>query len=130
MLAKEVIATDRAPGAIGPYSQAVRCGDFIFCSGQVPLDPVSGQVVGTEVAEQTEQVLKNIQGLLSSVGLDLSAIVKTTVFLKNMGDFVTFNGIYEKHLRKPYPARSTVEVARLPKDVLVEIEATVFSPRG
>ena len=116
------IQTENAPKAIGPYSQAVRAGDFLYCSGQVALDPKTGQVIGTAIVQQTEQVLKNIRGILESQGLNSGKIVKTTVFLKNMGDFSAFNEIYETFFTPPFPARSTVEVARLPKDVLVEIE--------
>lgn len=118
-----VMTTD-APAAIGPYSQAIRCGDWLFMSGQVALDPVSGTLVGTSVEAQTEQVMKNLTAVLRSQGLDLSKVVKTTVFLKNMGDFAKFNAVYEKFLKAPFPARATIEVARLPKDALVEIEAT------
>ena len=121
----KAISTDKAPKAIGPYSQAIQTGNFLFCSGQVALDPISGQVVGTTVVEQTERVMKNIQGLLESQNLGFDKIVKTTVFLKNMNDFVPFNETYARFLKPPYPARSTVEVARLPKDVLVEIEVIV-----
>ncbi len=120
-----VIATENAPKAIGPYSQAVQVGQFLFCSGQIPLDPVSGNLVGTEIVAQTKQVMKNIHGLLSSQGLDYSHILKTTVFLQSMGDFAAFNETYASFLKAPYPARSTVEVAALPKGALVEIECVV-----
>lgn len=118
------VMTTQAPAAIGPYSQAIRCGDWLFMSGQVALDPQSGTLVGATVEAQTEQVMKNLTAVLRSQGLDLSKVVKTTVFLKNMGDFAKFNAIYEKFLKAPFPARATIEVARLPKDALVEIEAT------
>lgn len=116
------ISTKDAPEAIGPYSQAVRCGSMLFCSGQIPLDPKTMQITGSEIKAQTEQVCKNIEGLLKAAGLDFTRVVKTTCFLKNMGDFASFNEIYQKYLGAQKPARSTVEVARLPKDVLVEIE--------
>lgn len=117
------VSTTEAPSAIGPYSQAIRCGDFLFLSGQVALDPKTLVLVGDSVETQTEQVMKNLTAVLKSQGLTLQSVVKTTVFLKNMGDFVKFNGVYEKHLKAPFPARATIEVARLPKDALVEIEA-------
>jgi 2-iminobutanoate/2-iminopropanoate deaminase len=126
----EQVSTSNAPGALGPYSQAVRAGDLMFCSGQVPLDPKTGQVVAGGISEQTEQVMKNIGAVLHSQDLDFSSVVKSTVFLKNMGDFAAFNSVYEKHLTTPYPARSTVEVARLPKDVLIEIEVLAYIPHS
>jgi len=116
------IETSKAPKAIGPYSQAVRVGDFLFCSGQIPLDPVTQEVVSGDIKVQTDRVLQNIVGLLDSCGLSLGRVVKSTCFLKNMGDFAAFNEVYTKYLGETKPARSTVEVARLPKDVLVEIE--------
>lgn len=124
------IVTDRAPGAIGPYSQAIQLGNILFCSGQIPLDPETGQIVGATIEEQTERVMKNVSGLLESQGLSVKNIVKTTVFLKNMGEFPKFNEVYQKFLQEPFPARSTVEVARLPKDVMVEVEAIAFVPHA
>ena len=121
-MSKQIIQTDKAPKAVGPYSQAVRIGNLLFCSGQIPLDASTGQMVGTDVATQSKQVMKNIQGLLESTGLKYTDIVKTTIFLKNMGDFATVNEIYSSFLTAPFPARSTVEVAALPKGALVEIE--------
>ena len=121
------IQTDKAPAAIGPYSQGNKVGDLIFFSGQIPLDPASGQIVGQEIQAQTRQVMKNIIGLVESQGLTLGHIAKTTVFLKNMGDFTSFNEVYASYLKPPYPARSTVEVAALPKGALVEIECVVYS---
>ena len=112
----------RAPKAIGPYSQGVQVGQFVFLSGQVPLDPETMNVSGTNIEEQTAQVLKNIKALLSDVGLTMQQVFKTTVFLKNMSDFTRFNEVYSKAFEQPFPARTTVEVSRLPKDVLVEIE--------
>jgi 2-iminobutanoate/2-iminopropanoate deaminase len=125
---KVVIATPTAPAAVGPYSQAIKSGDFIYCSGQIPLDPKTGQVVGADVKAQTERVLQNMQGLLDSVGSGLFHVVKTTVYLKNMEDFASMNEVYGRFFSFEPPARSTVEVARLPKDVLVEIECIAFVP--
>ena len=120
---KEIISTDKAPAAIGPYSQGVRAGGFLFLSGQIPLDPKTMTVVAGDVAAQTEQALVNMKAVLESQGLDFSDVVKTTVFIKDMNDFGRINEIYAKFFTKDAPARSCVEVARLPKDVLVEIEA-------
>ena len=127
---KQLVATDSAPKAIGPYSQAIRLGDLLFCSGQIPLDPQSGNIVGATIEEQTERVIKNIEGILSSQSLTLANVVKTTVFIKDMNEFTRFNEIYGKYFQAPFPARSTVEVARLPKDVKVEIEVLAYFPRG
>ncbi|MBY0371980.1 RidA family protein [bacterium] len=121
------IQTDKAPQAIGPYSQGIRVGDLIFFSGQVPLDPKSGVIVGTDIQAQTRKVMENIQGLLQSQGLDFTRVVKSTVFLTNMGDFAAFNEIYASFLKAPYPARSTVQVSALPKGALVEIECVVLA---
>ena len=118
----EAIATKEAPQAIGPYSQAIKTGGFIFTSGQIALDPATGNVVQGDVAAQTERVLKNLAAVLATAGSSLQKVVKTTVFLKSMGDFATMNEVYGKHFGSHRPARSTVEVARLPKDVLVEID--------
>ena len=120
---KKEILTKSAPAPIGPYSQAIEIGNLVFCSGQIPLDPVSGAIVGEgNVEEQTKQVLKNVAAVLTQAGLSFQNVAKTTIFLKNMADFPKVNGIYAEHFQAPFPARSTVEVARLPKDVLVEIE--------
>jgi len=119
---KKVILTQKAPQPIGPYSQAIRVGNFLFCSGQVPLDPVSGQVVSGGIKEQTTQVMKNIQAVLSEAGCSWESVVKTTIFLKSMNDFPQVNEIYGGYFKSSPPARSTVEVSRLPKDVNVEIE--------
>lgn len=116
------VQTERAPKAIGPYSQAIAIDNLLFCSGQIPLNPETMQVASQDIEGQTEQVLKNIKGLLASEGLDLNNVVKTTVFLKDMGEFPKMNAIYQKHFGDHRPARSTVEVARLPMDVRVEIE--------
>lgn len=117
-----VIQTNQAPAAIGPYAQGRIVNGLLFASGQVPLDPTTGEVVGTTIEEQTKQVLKNIEGILHAAGVDFSAVVKTTCFLQNMADFTTFNEVYATAFTEPYPARSAVEVAGLPKEVLVEIE--------
>ena len=117
-----VIQTNQAPAAIGPYAQGRIVNGLLFASGQVPLDPSTGEVVGTTIEEQTKQVLKNIEGILHAAGVDFSAVVKTTCFLQNMADFTTVNEVYATAFTEPYPARSAVEVARLPKEVLVEIE--------
>jgi len=118
----EAIATKEAPQAIGPYSQAIKAGGFIFSSGQIAIDPATGNVMEGGVAVQTERVLKNLAAVLAAAGSSLNKVVKTTVFLKSMGDFATMNEVYGKHFGSHRPARSTVEVARLPKDVLVEID--------
>ena len=120
----DIIATTQAPQAIGPYSQAVTAGDLVFCSGQIPLDPVTMTLVGDTVAEQTSQVLKNLSEVLKAAGSGPGKVLKTTVFLKDMNDFVEMNEIYAKFFDGHKPARATVEVARLPKDVKVEIECT------
>lgn len=122
-MTREIIATTRAPQAIGPYSQAVRfSGALVYTAGQIPIDPASGQVVGTTVAEQTEQVLRNLSAVLTAAGASLATAVKVTVFLKNMNDFAEMNEVYGRYFPQAPPARSAVEAARLPKDVLVEIE--------
>jgi 2-iminobutanoate/2-iminopropanoate deaminase len=120
---KEIISTDKAPAAIGPYSQAVKAGGFLFLSGQIPLDPATMAVVAGSVSDQAERVMKNIKGVLENQGLDMSSIVKATVFIKDMNDFAAVNEVYAKYFPKDAPARSCVEVGRLPKDVLVEVEA-------
>ncbi len=122
---KEVVSTDKAPGAIGPYSQAVKCDckGFMFCSGQIPIDPESGEIVEGGIKEQTRQVLKNLFGLLEAAGMARVNVVKTTVYLKSMDDFAAMNEVYASFFEDDPPARAAVEVARLPKDVMVEIEA-------
>ncbi|MGC8722355.1 MAG: RidA family protein [Acidobacteriota bacterium] len=119
---KEVVRTDGAPKAIGPYSQAVRAGGLVFCSGQIPLDPATMTVVEGGVAEQTRRVLRNLAAVLDAAGASLATVVKTTVFLKDMNDFAAMNEAYAEFFPSDPPARATVEVARLPKDVRVEIE--------
>ena len=122
-MTKEIISTTNAPGAIGPYSQAVRCGDFLFISGQIPIDPSLGEVIGGDVRIQTGQVLKNIGAVLEAAGLSYTNVVKTTVFMKDLGDFAVMNEVYGSFFTESPPARAAFEVVRLPKDVLVEIEA-------
>jgi 2-iminobutanoate/2-iminopropanoate deaminase len=120
---KEVVLTKNAPQPIGPYSQAIKAGDFVFCSGQIPLDPVSGEIVGgSDVQAQARRVLDSVKALLEAAGTNLDNVVKSTIFLKNMADFPKVNEVYGSYFKGATPARSTIEVARLPKDVLVEIE--------
>ncbi|ACL76921.1 RidA family protein [Ruminiclostridium cellulolyticum] len=118
----EIISTDKAPAAIGPYSQAVKCGNTIYTSGAIPVDPASGNVVAGGVAQQAEQAIKNLAEVLKGAGAGLEKVVKTTVFIKDMNDFGVINEVYKKFFTDNFPARSCVEVARLPKDVLIEIE--------
>ncbi|HEX6594046.1 MAG TPA: RidA family protein [Bacillota bacterium] len=115
------IHTDQAPAAIGPYSQAIEAGDFVFVSGQIGIQPETGEVV-EGVEAQTKQVLANLQAILKKAGTDFSQVVKFTIFLSSMDDFTLVNDIYGSYLQQPYPARATVEVSRLPKDVLVEMD--------
>lgn len=123
-MSKMTISTEKAPGAIGPYSQAVEAGGFIFTSGQLGIDPATGEF-GATVEEQTRLSLENVKAILEAAGASLNQVVKTTVFLKDMNDFVRVNEVYSSFFKQPYPARSAVEVARLPKDALVEIETIV-----
>ena len=120
---KQSISTDQAPAAIGPYSQGIQAGAFIFLSGQIPVDPFSGAVVEGSVEEQAVCVLENMGAVLAAAGLGFEDVVKTTVFLRDMADFAAVNGVYAKYFPQPYPARSTVAVAGLPKEARVEIEA-------
>ena len=120
---REIIKTEGAPAAIGPYSQAVRAGGFIFCSGQIPTDPKTGEFVPGGVAEQTEQVMRNLMAVLEAAGSGLDRIVKTTVFLADMNDFAAMNEVYGRYFQENPPARATVQAARLPRDARVEIEA-------
>ena len=119
---KQPVHTDHAPKAIGPYSQAIIINGFVFCSGQTPLVPETGNMVEGGVEEQSHQVLKNLSAVLKAAGSDMSKVVKTTVFLQSMGDFAAMNAIYATYFPAPQPARSTEEVAKLPKNCLVEIE--------
>ncbi|MBQ9690579.1 MAG: RidA family protein [Eggerthellaceae bacterium] len=116
------ISTTNAPAAIGPYSQAIVVNGFLFASGQIPLNPDTGYIVGSTIQEQTAQVMSNIAGILQAASLTFDNVIKTTCFLANMDDFVAFNEVYAKSFTAQLPARSAVEVARLPKDVLVEVE--------
>ena len=120
---KQVIHTDKAPAAISPYSQALQIGQLLFTSGQVPIDPETGAIVEGGIQEQARQSLNNIKAILNAAGTNMGAVVKTTVFLQDMNDFAAMNEVYAQFFQEPYPARSAVQVARLPKDVLVEIEA-------
>ena len=119
---KEIIATDNAPGAIGPYSQAIKAGGFVFCSGQIPIDPATGNFVSDVVAEQTEQVLKNLGAVLTAAGTSLNNVVKTTVFLADMNDFAEMNEVYGRFFSENKPARATVQAAGLPRGARVEID--------
>jgi 2-iminobutanoate/2-iminopropanoate deaminase len=124
-MSREIIATEKAPAAIGPYSQAVRVGNLVFTAGQIPLEPATGYVVASGITEQTTRVLENLKAILEAAGTSLAKVVKTTVFLKDFNDFAAMNAVYGSYFGgdgAAPPARSTVEVARLPKDVLVEIE--------
>ncbi len=120
---KQVIHTDSAPAAIGPYSQAIQIGDLLFVSGQVPIDPDTGAVVEGDIRAQAQQSLNNLKAILNAAGTNMGAVVKTTVFLADMNDFAAMNEVYAQFFQEPYPARSAVQVARLPKDAKVEIEA-------
>jgi 2-iminobutanoate/2-iminopropanoate deaminase len=122
---KTIVSTEKAPAAIGPYSQAVKAGGFLFASGQIPLNPATGEVVEGGIVEQTRRVLENITALLASQGLTMDKVVKTTVFLKDLNDFQEMNALYAEYFTANYPARSTVQVAKLPKDVKIEIEVIV-----
>ncbi|HHV71371.1 MAG TPA: RidA family protein [Clostridia bacterium] len=124
---KKQISTSKAPQAIGPYSQAIKVGNFVFTSGQIPLDPVNGEIVGDDIASQTEQVLKNLAAILEEAGSSLEQVVKTTVFLKDMNDFAKMNEVYANYFGQSLPSRSAVQVGRLPKDVLIEIEAIALA---
>ena len=120
---RKIISTPDAPQAIGPYSQAIACGGMLFVSGQIAIDPAIGDVIDGDIEAQTEQVLKNLSAIIAAAGMQLSDVVKCSCFLKNMDDFVRFNGVYERYFGEILPARETVEVGKLPKDVLVEVSA-------
>jgi 2-iminobutanoate/2-iminopropanoate deaminase len=124
---REVIATDQAPQAIGPYSQAIRAEGLIFTSGQVAIDPATQQVIAGDVSAQTDRALKNLAAILQASGSSLEKVLRCTVFLKNMGEFAAMNEVYGRYFKQSPPARSTVEVARLPKDVLVEIDVIALA---
>jgi len=125
---KKPISTTGAPAAIGPYCQAIQAGGFLFLSGQIPLDPATGQIVEGDIDVQTERVIQNLTAVLAAAGAGLDKVVKTTVFLKDMNDFTRMNAVYAKHFPAPAPARSTVEAARLPRDVRVEIDLIALAP--
>jgi 2-iminobutanoate/2-iminopropanoate deaminase len=130
---KKIISTSDAPGAIGPYSQAVRVGSTIYCAGQIPLDPKTGQIVSQDISEQTARVMENIKAILRAEGLTFDHVAKTTIFLTDFADFQTVNEIYGSHFKKDPPARSTVQVAALPKNARIEIEVIAVDeggPRG
>ncbi|MGZ5003367.1 MAG: RidA family protein [Chthoniobacterales bacterium] len=126
---KKIVFTTEAPAAVGPYSQAVRVGPMLFSAGQIPLDPKSGQIVSDKIAEQTKQVLDNLTGVLKAEGMDFSNIVKTTVFMTNLADFQTMNEVYASYFKDAPPARSTVQVAALPKGAQVEIDVVAFASK-
>lgn len=123
---KDIVLTDRGPKPIGPYSQAVKSNGFVFVSGQIALDPKTGEFVGADIRTQTERVMENLKGILEASGASFSHAVKTTVYLKDMNDFTPMNEVYAKYFTAAPPARSTVQAARLPKDALVEIEVIAF----
>ncbi len=127
MPTKKVISTNTAPPAVGPYSQAIRAGNFLFLSGQLPLDPKTGAIVGEDIEAQTHQVISNIKAVLATAGLSLSDVVKTTVFLKDIQHFGKMNGVYKEFFTQDPPARSTVQVANLPMNALVEIESVAIA---
>jgi 2-iminobutanoate/2-iminopropanoate deaminase len=120
---KKQVQTDKAPKAIGPYSQAIIADDFVFCSGQIPIDPASGNILEGTIEDQTRQVLKNLGAVLEAAGTSFDGVVKTTVFLQDMNDFAKMNAVYAEFFKAPNPARAAVQVARLPRDVKIEIEA-------
>ncbi|MCH5267146.1 MAG: RidA family protein [Lachnospiraceae bacterium] len=121
-----VISTDKAPAAIGPYSQAIEVNGMIYTSGMIPIDPATGELVTGSVEEQAEQAISNLEALLAAAGSSIEKAIKTVVFINNMDDFAAINEVYAKHFKEPYPARSCVQVARLPKDVAIEIEAVAM----
>ncbi len=123
---KKEVKTDQAPQAIGPYSQGIIAPPFVFCSGQIPIDPATGQIVEGGIEVQTRQVLKNVSAVLAAAGSSLDRVVKTTVFLQDMNDFAAMNGVYAGFFPAPAPARAAVQVVRLPKDVKIEIEAVAL----
>ncbi|SMC82452.1 RidA family protein [Sporomusa malonica] len=125
---KTVVSSDRAPQAIGPYSQAIKANGFLFISGQIPLDPITGQIVYGGIENQTHQVLANLRAILEREGLTFASVVKTTVFLKDMDDFAVMNKVYSQYFTEEPPARACVQVAKLPRDVSVEIELIAVYP--
>ncbi|HII61291.1 2-iminobutanoate/2-iminopropanoate deaminase [Pyrococcus horikoshii] len=123
---KEVIFTENAPKPIGPYSQAIKAGNFLFIAGQIPIDPKTGEIVKGDIKDQTRQVLENIKAILEAAGYSLNDVIKVTVYLKDMNDFAKMNEVYAEYFGESKPARVAVEVSRLPKDVLIEIEAIAY----
>ncbi len=128
-MAKEIIATQAAPAAIGPYSQGVKTAGMLFTAGQIPLDPATGRLVEGDIAAQTERVMRNLEAVLGEAGADFGTVVKTTCFLANLDDFAAFNEVYGRFFPEQPPARSTVQVARLPAGALVEVECVALCPR-
>lgn len=124
---KRIIATSEAPAAVGPYSQAVAVGNLLFCAGQIPLDPATGEIVGEDVTAQTERVCQNIAGVLKANSMTFANVVKATVFLTDLANFAAMNAVYAKYFTEPFPARSTIQVAGLPRGSQVEIEVTAAS---
>jgi 2-iminobutanoate/2-iminopropanoate deaminase len=127
-MSRSIISTEDAPAAIGPYSQAVRVGDTVYCSGQIPIDPVSGQIVQSTIEDQTARVLENLKAVLAAAGLGLEDVVRCTVYVSSMDDFARVNEVYGRYFKGEPPARATVEVSRLPKDVDVEISCIAVNP--
>ncbi len=123
---KKQVQTEKAPKAIGPYSQAIIANGFVFCSGQIPIDPATGNLINGTIEEETRQVLKNLGAVLEAAGSSYDDVVKTTVFLQDMNDFAKMNAVYGEFFKMPYPGRAAVQVARLPRDVKVEIEAVAL----
>lgn len=121
------VVTEKAPKAVGPYSQAIKANGFVFCAGQIPLDPVTGEMVSGGIQEQTQRVLENVEGVLEAAGSSLEKVVKVQVFMKDLADFPVMNEVYASFFAEPYPARDTFQVAKLPKDALVEISVTALA---
>jgi 2-iminobutanoate/2-iminopropanoate deaminase len=124
---REAVSTPSAPAAIGPYSQAIKAGNLLFVSGQVPIDPASGQIVAGDIAQQTRRVFENIGAILDAAGLSFDAVVRTTVYLADMDEFAAMNEVYATYFRSPAPARATVQVSRLPRDARVEVDAIAIA---
>ena len=124
---KQIIATESAPTAIGPYSQAVRAGDFVFVSGQLPMDPATMELIDGDIGAQTERAMENLRAVLKAAGADFDNVVRTTVYLADMNDFAAMNAMYATFFREPFPARSTIQAARLPRDARIEIDAIALA---
>jgi 2-iminobutanoate/2-iminopropanoate deaminase len=123
---KKAIVTDKAPNAIGPYSQGILCGDLIFVSGQIPIDPSTGELVGGTIENQAHRVFKNLEGIICAAGSDLNKTIKVTIFLKNIEDFAKINAVYTEYFKETFPARAVVEISRLPKDAIIEADAIAY----